>query len=498
MSERSEAHSLRWVSWAAVSSLPQAEKVSLEVQRADNLAAVTKHGGQLVAELEVPGHTRYHIELDEAAAVPELAAYAMLRDLIRSRAFDVLVFRDISRLGRTAALCMTVVGLCQRAGIITYETANPPPTLALRAGHSDMLINAIQSVGAQHEIHRLQERHKMGMLGRVKAGNQANRAVYGYKLHYDQEGKRRMVVDEPAAAIVRQILDKYANGKGTHTIVAWLNENGLPSYSGVSWIPRMVYNILDRVWRYAGYTELNRTGKTGRPYVRAQAYWTPIISRETAERVIEERAQRNANRRLPETAYRLSGVCVCAVCGGRVSAMHRLPDKSQKHESVSYRCIRHRPLTAVREKVILAALRAAFLTLATVQGAEELSEEESDPTDSLHAQLDAHDRLCDRIEAGFRRVDNAYADGTLDDERYRRQVERLNAQLHAADIERARLKEAIEEERTRGTRRQRIEDVIAHGLGMLETPDVAAANVWLRTHVRVHVAKARVTQIDYL
>lgn len=310
MSDRTQAQSLRWVSWAAVSSLPQAEKVSLEVQRADNLAAVTKHGGQLVAVLDVPGHTRYYIELDEAAAVPELAAYATLRELIRAGAFDVLVFRAISRLGRTAALCMTVVGLCQRAGIITYETANPPPTLALRGGHSDMLINAIQSVGAQHEIHRLQERHKMGMLGRVKAGNQAGRAVYGYVLRFDDQGKRRMVVDEAAAAVVRQILDMYANGTGGHTIMAWLNENGLPSYSGVPWIPRMVYNILDRVWRYAGFTELNRTG---------------------------------------DAVYRLSGVCVCAVCGGGGGISATAPT------SITSRCAPSHSANALRISLSMAS-----------------------------------------------------------------------------------------------------------------------------------------------
>ena len=351
---------LRWVSWSAVSSLPQAEKISLDTQHADNLAAIARHGGELVADLKVPGHTRFYVELGEAAAVPELSAYATLRDLIAQRAFDVLVYRDLSRLGRTAALCMTIVGLCQRAKIITYETANPPPDLAPRFGHSDQLIHAINSVGAQQEIHRLQERHKMGMIGRVKRGDTASKAVYGYRLHYGDDGKRRMVVDEVTAAVVRQVIDRYLAGQGIYTVVRWLNDAGLPSYSGRPWTQRMGMNIIDHVWRYAGFAELNRRSKAGRPYVRAPGNWTPIISAETAEHVENERRQRAANRRLPDDPYRLSGVCVCGVCGGNMSVGWHKAFKPTWSDAIDLRCTRHRPITSARERAALDGLRIVF------------------------------------------------------------------------------------------------------------------------------------------
>jgi DNA invertase Pin-like site-specific DNA recombinase len=488
---------LRWVSWSAVSSLPQAEKISLEAQHADNMAAIEKHDGELVADLKVPGHTRYYLELSEAAEVPELVAYATLRNMIAQRAFDVLVFRDISRLGRTAALCMTIVGLCQRARIITYETANPPHDLTPRTGHSDQLITAINSVGAQQEIHRLQERHKMGMLGRVQRGDTANKAVYGYKLRFDGEGKRRMVIDESAAAIVRQIIARYLNGEAIYSITEWLNEAGLPSYSGKPWTQRMGANILDRIWRYAGYAELNKISKTGRPYVRAEGHWTPIISIETAELVEQERAERAKNRRIPEAIHRFTGACICGVCGGSMSSSWHKAYKPNWKEAVDLRCLRHRPTTNIREHVITDALRVAFQTLQGIDPTA-LAGDEEDTIAPIQSEIAAQEGTRERIEAAIRRVDDAYADGALDGERYRRQVDRLNAQLHAVEYERTRLHDVLELERRRGTRTQRIEEVIEHGLAMLETEDKATANVWFRRHLRVTVKGARIIEITYL
>lgn len=44
--------------WAAVSSLPQAKKVSLEDQLAQGRAHAERHNATVVAELVVPGESR--------------------------------------------------------------------------------------------------------------------------------------------------------------------------------------------------------------------------------------------------------------------------------------------------------------------------------------------------------------------------------------------------------------------------------------------------------
>src|SRR5690606_23048770 len=126
MSNPSTTH-LRFVSWAAVSSLPQTKKVSLEDQLRTNREHIARYGGQLVAELVVPGKSRSIVLFEDACR--RIEAYARLRELIDARAFDVLIYLDRSRLGRKASLSMAIVELCHEAGNATYETENPPVAL---------------------------------------------------------------------------------------------------------------------------------------------------------------------------------------------------------------------------------------------------------------------------------------------------------------------------------------------------------------------------------
>lgn len=207
-------HTPRFVSWAAVSSLPQTKKVSLEDQLNTNRAHIAKYDGRLVAELIVPGESRSIVLFEEAAR--RIEAYARLKELIDARAFDVLIFLDRSRLGRKASLSMAVVELCHDAGIATYETENPPASLQLANGtsHDDMLIGAIKSVGAQREIQKLQERHEMGMIARVKKGEFPSAVPFGWRAVFDPAGNRIIQIDEDAAAVIRLMILDFYMGRG--------------------------------------------------------------------------------------------------------------------------------------------------------------------------------------------------------------------------------------------------------------------------------------------
>jgi hypothetical protein len=75
---RPSGEPLRWVSWAAVSSQPQAaaDKVSIPEQLRLNAEHVAKHGGAVVAELVIPGESRDIDTWEEACA--RIDAYAAL------------------------------------------------------------------------------------------------------------------------------------------------------------------------------------------------------------------------------------------------------------------------------------------------------------------------------------------------------------------------------------------------------------------------------------
>jgi DNA invertase Pin-like site-specific DNA recombinase len=477
------ARPLRWVSWTAVSSEEQAEKISLEQQAADSEAAVDRHGGLLVARLQVPGHTRYYALYEDAER--DVPAYADLRRLIARRSFDVLVFRDISRLGRTAALIMNVVELCRQAGIALYPTADPPRTIEVQSGHGAMLQNAILSVGAQDEVHRLRERHRFGMIGRVKEGKLPGKPTFGYKVTYDAKGKAHVVIDEPAAAVVRLIFDLYLAGMGTPQIADRLRELDLPSITGIPWKTKSAAHVVEHALRYAGYNELNRRSGEGRPYLCVRGEWEPIISEETLARVRAEQAQRAKSRKIANTVHRYSGVCLCEDCGAVMVSVSA---------TGTVRCTRHIPNNAIRYQAIDAALDAAFADL----DLEALDTGEDDDAAALHGRLAALAVERARVDAAMQRADDLHLDGDMDEDRYRRQLKRLAGQRRAVEVEETRTRQLLAAAAERGTRRDRLESVAAIGRAMLHHEDATAANVWLRRHIRVRIGAGQVSEIEFL
>lgn len=113
--------------WGAVSSLPQAKEISIPDQIRRGHEQAKKHGAKVITELIVPGKSRNIVLFKDACE--QIEAYAKLRALIEAKGIDALVYLDPSRLGRTAALVMTVAELCTRAGILLYELDNPPASM---------------------------------------------------------------------------------------------------------------------------------------------------------------------------------------------------------------------------------------------------------------------------------------------------------------------------------------------------------------------------------
>lgn len=487
----------RFVSWAAVSSLPQAKKVSLEDQLAVNRVHAEKWGGIVTAELVVPGESRSIVLFEDACR--KIQAYAQLQRLIQERAFDVLIFLDRSRLGRKASLSMAVVELCHSAGIATYETDNPPPSLdALQTTYDDMLLGAIKSVGAQREVQKIQERHLMGMIGRIKRGELPAGPMFGYTQRYDPvTGSRSLEIDPPRAEAVRQMFAMYLNGAGSTVIADYLNKCGIASPTGKTWEPIQVRSVLFRAWRYAGFSEVNRRSRS-RPYVKAKGVWPAIISEETAEQVYDERAKRMERKRVPDTPYLLSGIVVCRRCSRTMKVATTVRRRKTARIQMQLRCSNPHEHAFISYPRVYAALEATFEYMAHVDDVDALIGEDEDPTTEWREQIERQQAALAAVRAAQLRADDAFVGGMMDSERYGRQVNKFNAQIQAHTAEIARLEQLIEDEKERGTRRQRIEEVKQAGVAMLHHEDSAAANAWLSRHVRIWVENHAVTDIEFI
>lgn len=491
---------LRWVSWAAVSSQPQAapDKISIPEQLRLNQEHAARHGGEIVAELIVPGESRSIDTWEEAC--DRIDAYAQLRTLLLEKAFDVLVYYDASRLARTLSLGATIRQLCTRRGIILYQTTAPPAELRAGWRHDQALVDAIQSVGAQEEVAKLVERRRLGMIGRVQRGEFPNRPNFGYLYQYSPNGVREVVVVDEAAATVREVFRLYLAGHGFSTIALELQRAGRSSPSGAEWTHGMVRELVDHVWVYAGQACFNYRSARGTPVVRAPGRWEPLISEETARLVETERAQREVNRRLPEARVRLAGVCYCAVCGGVMHYRRMYPAMYNPHledVKVYLRCVRHRPSLSLSESIILATLETEIQALRNAD-LDTLTAHDIDILAPLRARLTDSEEGRERTEAALRRADDAYVQGLMGEDRYRSQVERLRAQSDATAREWERLTIEIAKAEREGTRRRRLVDVRNDGLEMLRTSDIVASNIWLRRHIKVVCTARRVASIIWL
>lgn len=378
----------------------------------------------MIAELVIPGESRSIDTWEEACQHRE--AYARLRDLLERRAFDVLCYYDASRLDRTLSLGATIRQLCDRRGIVLYQTTAPPSELKAGWRHDQALVAAIQSVGAQEEVAKLVERRRIGMVGRTKRGEFPQKPNFAYAYRYSPDGQREIVVQEDAAAVVRLIFRLYLDGLGFAAIARDLRSAGHVSPSGGSWTSVMVNEIVNRVWVYAGQGWLNRWSRKGAPIVRAPGRWQPLIGEEIARAVEVERAARKANRRIPEAVMRYSGVCLCAQCGGPMHYRRVLPgDQRHKGNILTYiRCVRHRPTLSLAEAKVTDRLRAEILALQSAD-IDSLTVDAPDPLAHLGAQLAEVEGAHERLAAALRRADDAYVTGLMDEERYRTQVERI-------------------------------------------------------------------------
>lgn len=482
----------RFVTWSAVSSLPQVEKVSLEHQGVLARQAAEKHGGRLIAELVVPGESR-DIVLWESAC-REIDAYARLRDFIQSKAFDVLVFLNRSRLGRTAALVMAVEELCRRADIVLYDLESPPHSLDVApTSHADLLIAAIKSVGAQNEIIELKRRHAMGMVDR------AHRGLFprGFPpWGWFQRGEKYEINPQAQQGIAIMI-DLYLNhGAGFAFIAGQLNAAGIPAPKGGRWEQTLVNAVMTRIWTYAGYAEINRKSKAGRPYTRAKGKFPALIDEETAKAVEAERKRRADAKRAVGSLHRFSQCIWCSICRHRMNAGYRM--RSGKISYDEYRCHHRHVGGYVTASRVIAELSAAMKKLAKIKDLSVLIPTVESRTSQIQALIAEQEAQIVRYQERLDRATDSYIDGMLNVDSYRRQQARIKNQIEEAKRRIKDHQQALLTEAHRDSQLTRLQEVVELGSQMLIDTDLVFANAWFRQHVAIWAEANKIVEIQWL
>lgn len=528
-----------FVGWAAVSSQPQAseEKISLTDQLYDNIIHSRRYG-KLLCQLVVPGESRDITKFDDAArsvmgwriddsfdnlsgselklAIDSklqglrneatIYPYAELERLKDSASFDVFIFRNLGRVGRDAALSMTVMSLCHRAGIITYATTAPPASIEdAGATYHRALLNAITAVGYENEIRELGERHRSGIARRVESGKFPGAIPFGWTAIRNSAGKiAKYAIDEDAATIIRIIVDLYLNhGMGMMAIAERLNVMGHKAPVADSWKKNNVNAILDRILRYAGYNEINKRSKR-RKYIRAKGNWPAIIDEDTARAVIAERKAREGSPRSTSNTYRFSRMVWCRECERAMPIHHIVRSYTKKDGTVkTYRTRQYRCSSghgSVSENRVAKYIAGAIKLLQTRGEAQHISIEAPEPKPSTTVEdiTDINAKI-DKVRAGIARADtDFYVNSTMDENRHKAITEGGNQRIEVLMAELNRLQEQLHNDEQSEKRNERIEEVLELGLDMLADPDIRRANTWLRQHIRVYTFHGEILRADFL
>lgn len=483
----------RAVIWAAVSTPPQAKKVSIEDQLSQGRTHAAKHGLSIVEELIVPGESRSIVLFEDAAR--KIPAYARLKELIDAEAFDVFIFYNRGRLGRIAALSMAVVGLCEEASIIPYNLEAPPPSLDYKPSASDRMVGAISSVSEQEEVIRLVARHTSGMVGRINDGKFAGTIPFGwYVANYNERGYD-VEINEPEAAVIRQIFKMYLDDRlGVRQIADRLNEQGAISVNGEGWTRNKVSNVFRMTKRYAGINEYNRRNKRGMPTIEAKGRWPAIIDTTTLNAVLAERSYRKTNRRSALSPYRFSGLCWCAICGERMRLTH-WQSKGRQWSYIRCPSTTH-PLNAISEKIIMEVLHDYIESLQAMTNFSALiiSQDEID----IEPQIERLNAQLTKCTADLKRADTAYVGGAMDYERYLEQIDAIKKRQAAINRQIEELHEKQKESEHMAGLGERLEAVRSIGTRHLHDSDIAMSNAWLRSVFQVWIGEKKAIEIRVL
>jgi len=254
--------------------------------------------------------------------------------MARIAEWDTLLCWDFSRLARNEEdLAWTANRLASaRKNAIAVSTGRPIHDLGARI---EGVISAEYLCKLKLDTHR-------GLLGRAERGLATGGLAYGYRSEQVEGGGSRWVIDPEQAAVVRSLFQRYLAGEGLKELAHSLNARGVPPprpranhERRPSWSPSAIREMLlnpvykgEVVWIRSEWIKDHETGRKRR-FERPESEWIrrevpelAIVEPATSEAVCAELARRGGIRAsAPPRRSLLSGLLVCATCGGGFTAV---------------------------------------------------------------------------------------------------------------------------------------------------------------------------------
>ncbi|MNW41818.1 Recombinase [compost metagenome] len=266
-------------------------------------------------------------------------------ELAKQKRYDVLVFKEVSRVGRDKQENPAIVGMFEQYGIRVIAINDNYDSL-----NKDNITFGILSVLAEQESRKTSVRVSTGKREKARRGLWNTTAPIGYVLNSET---RKLVIDQNSTEIVEEIFELYANHDiGTFLIAQKLNSQGKRTRKGNLFSRESVKKILKNPV-YIGHTvygkkrnELERTyddtGKMSKKKVTVmidRKDW--LVVENTHESIIneemffavQEKLNKRGHHRKPRRAYHpLTGILYCGDCGqGMVCQKRSFKNKEYRY-----------------------------------------------------------------------------------------------------------------------------------------------------------------------
>lgn len=249
------------------------------------------------------------------------------------RPWDVLVVRDLDRLGRDAIRLPELLSHLRDHDVRVVEWSTGH---VVELDGMALIVAQLRAGLAQIERETIAHRVRTALRAKAERGLVVGGEVYGYARVRSADGVR-YVIDAAQADVVREVYARHAGGEGLREIVRALNARGVPSPRAGSrgtgtWSPSALHEILRRD-RYLGvlrwgvtgsqYRKGTRVATAGRDVVETRdeslriiddATWAAVRARDDVARVA---AGRGIARR--PARHLLVGYAVCGACGGPIA-----------------------------------------------------------------------------------------------------------------------------------------------------------------------------------
>lgn len=226
----------------------------------------------------------------------------LLGDIEEGR-IDAVVAYSSSRMYRRPADLQRLINLAEKGRVEIATVASGRIDLDTADGR--MLAGILANID-QGEAERTAERIRAQRAQQAATGDppRTGRPGFGYRR---VEGRFEIVPEQ--AAVIREIVQRLIDGQSMHSVVAYLNREGVQTYTGTSWSRTTVDNII-RSPRIAG-RRVHRGEDIG------PGNWEPIVTL-TAWRavnaVLDARAAEWSWTPPRAGGYLLSGLLVCGSC----------------------------------------------------------------------------------------------------------------------------------------------------------------------------------------